>query len=246
MIPPPTTCESATAGERESGRRQGRVLSLAPRVLIGCECSGRVRSEFRALGCDAWSCDLKPAEDGDRHHIQADVLTVIDGYFPGHGQSAFEWDAAVFHPECTYLCNSGVRWLFDDNFEARKARWVEMRKACRFFLKLWNCSIPRIAIENPVMHGHAKNLIGIHQTQTVQPWHFGDPERKATCLWLKNLPPLVATDRVLPLGNSVHHEPPGPNRKANRSRTFPGFARAMAQQWSSLLSPSAKELQEQA
>jgi hypothetical protein len=108
-----------------------------------------------------------------------------------------------------------------------------MEQACDFFSALLNSNIPRIGLENPVMHGHAKRRIGVQQTQTVQPWWFGDAERKATCLWLKNLPPLVATNRVLPLGNSVHHEPPGPNRKANRSRTFPGLAEAMAQQWTS-------------
>ncbi len=188
------------------------------RVLIGCECSGRVRSALRALGHDGWSCDLKPAEDGSRYHIQGDVLEVIaDG-----------WDIGIFHPDCTYLCNSGVRWLEGGH---NVVRWLEMLQACDFFMCLWNAPIERIAIENPVMHRYAKERIGIQQTQTVQPWWFGDAERKATCLWLKNLPPLVKTDVVLPLGNSVHHEPPGPNRKANRSRTFMGLAAAMAQQW---------------
>jgi hypothetical protein len=152
-------------------------------------------------------------------HIQGDVLSIL-----GDG-----WDLMVAHPECTYLCNSGVRWLSTD-----PTRGLKMVEACEFFESLWIAPIPRIAIENPVMHGHAKQRIGVQQTQTVQPWWFGDCERKATCLWLKNLAPLTPTNPVLPLGNSVHREPPGPNRKKNRSRTFPGLAAAMAQQWGGL------------
>jgi hypothetical protein len=109
-----------------------------------------------------------------------------------------------------------------------------MIAACDFFIELLNAPIPKLAVENPVMHGHAKIRIGVGQTQVVQPWWFGDPERKATCLWLRGLPPLVRSNPVLPLGNSVHHEPPGPDRKKNRSRTFPGLARAMAEQWGGL------------
>jgi hypothetical protein len=187
------------------------------RVIVGCECSGRVRDALLRRGHDAWSCDLKPSETPGPH-IQDDVLNHLDD----------GWDLGIFHPDCTYLCNSGVRWL-----SVRPERIPLMEQACDFFSALLNSNIPRIGLENPVMHGHAKRRIGVQQTQTVQPWWFGDAERKATCLWLKNLPPLVATNRVLPLGNSVHHEPPGPNRKANRSRTFPGLAEAMAQQWTS-------------
>jgi len=186
------------------------------RVLVGCECSGVVRRAFRAAGHDAWSCDIKPAEDNSPHHLQCDVLNVL-----GNG-----WNLGIFHPDCTYLCNSGVRWL-----KERPERWALMHLACDFFSALWNAPIDSIAVENPVMHGYAKRIIGVQQIQTVQPWWFGDAERKATCLWLKNLPPLVRTNPVLPLGNSVHREPPGPHHKANRSRTFPGFAAAMANQW---------------
>jgi hypothetical protein len=175
-----------------------------------------VRDAFRARGYDAWSCDLLPAEDGSKYHVQCNVLDILNE----------GWDVGVFHPDCTFLCNSGVRWL------SRPGRRLEMNVACNFFLNLWQCRIPKVCIENPVMHGHAKKVIGVQQTQTVQPWWFGDPERKATCLWLRGLPPLVRSNQVLPLGNSVHHESPGPNRKKNRSRTFPGLAKAMADQWS--------------
>jgi hypothetical protein len=187
------------------------------RVLIGCEFSGRVRDAFLALGHDAWSCDLGPSEV-DGPHFEGDVRHVLDK----------GWDLAIFHPDCTYLCNSGVRWL------SRPGRKALMSEACRFFLQLWNSPIERVAIENPVMHGHAKEYIDVQQTQTVQPWWFGDAERKATCLWLRGLPPLVKTKPVLALGNSVHVEPPGPDRKRNRSRTFPGMAQAMADQWGAL------------
>lgn len=193
------------------------------RVLIACEFSGIIRNAFRARGHAAISCDLLPTEQPGPH-IQGDVLNVLDD----------GWDLMIAHPECTYLCNSGVRWL-----KTRPERWALMEAACDFFQAIQNAPIDHICIENPIMHGYAKTRLG-KQTQTVQPWWFGDPERKATCLWLKNLPPLVKTNPVLPLGNSVHREPPGPNRKANRSRTFPGLAAAMAEQWSHVLAPPHK------
>lgn len=185
------------------------------RILIACEQSGIVRDAFRARGFDAWSCDLLPSERPGQH-IQDDVRQHLSR----------DWDLLIAHPECTYLCNSGVRWLHE-----RPERWAMMNQACDFFLEMLNAPVPCIAVENPVMHKYAKERIGVRQSQTVQPWWFGDPERKATCLWLKGLPALKPTEAVLPLGNSVHSEPPGPNRKQNRSRTFPGFARAMARQW---------------
>jgi hypothetical protein len=194
-------------------------------VIIGCECSGEVRRAFRALGHNAWSVDLKPAEDGSPHHIQGDVLDNLDG-----------WDIGIFHPDCTYPANSGVQWL-----HTQPERWQFLDESCAFFLKLWNAPIDLIGIENPVMHGHAKQRIGMQQTQTIQPWWFGEEAFKATCLWLRGLPPLVPTNKLTPpkpgteehkRWSKVHREPPGPNRKANRSRTFPGIAQAMAAQWS--------------
>lgn len=187
-------------------------------MIVGCEKSGIVREAFRRRGHDAWSCDVQPT-DIPGNHIQDDILNHLDE----------GWDLGIFHPECTYLCNSGVRWLKD-----RPERWELMNDGCLFFRKLLSAPIKSIAVENHVMHKYAKQNIGVRQSQTVQPWWFGDAERKATCLWLKNLPLLKKSNPVLPLGNSVHHEPPGPNRKENRSRTFPGFAEAMAEQWGNL------------
>jgi hypothetical protein len=205
-------------------------------VLLGCECSGAVRREFRKLGHNAWSCDLKPAEDGSPYHIQGDIRYQLDGYYPGHGRSPEPWNLFIVHPDCTYMANSGVQWLHTD-----PGRWEKLDQACDFFLEMWNAPIDHIGVENPVMHGHAKKRIGMEQAQTIQPWWFGDEAFKATCLWLKGLPPLFETNRLTPpkkgtpehkKWSAVHREAPGPNRKANRSRTYPGIAAAMAEQWS--------------
>jgi hypothetical protein len=202
------------------------------RVLVGCECSGVVREAFRALRHDAWSCDLKPAEDGSPFHIQGDVLDhLADG-----------WDLGIFHPVCRYLTNSGAKHLY---LGMRKEnginpdRWAKMEAGAAFFLKLLNSPIPKVAVENPIMHRHAKAIIGVQQTQIVQPWMFGHLETKATCLWLRGLPPLEPTNNVydammaLPIAERarVHHMPPGPNREADRSRTLPGIGAAMARFW---------------
>lgn len=226
------------------------------RVLIGCEFTGTVRRAFAALGHDAWSCDLLPAADGSNRHIRGDVRDHLnDG-----------WDLlAVFHPPCTRLCNSGVRWLNEPPTNPPQgaspdvvAAWPEMNRDDRlavmwrlldegaaFFSELWNAPIERVAVENPVMHRHAKERIDGYQpaAQTVQPWWFGDEAFKATGLYLRNLPPLVATDRLTPpkagtpehkRWSAIHLAPPGPERWAFRSKTFDGIAEAMAQQWGDL------------
>lgn len=144
------------------------------RVLIGCETSGRVREAFRLLGHDAWSCDLLPADDDSQHHMQCDVRDAI---------RRGPWDLGIFHPPCTRLTNSGVRWL------AERDLWFEMADAARLFLDCLNAEIPRIAVENPIPHGHAMGLIKVPYTQIIQPWQHGHGETKATCLWLKGLPP---------------------------------------------------------
>ena len=192
------------------------------RVLIGCEFSGVGRQAFRDLGHDAWSCDMLPAEDGSPHHLQADVLTVLDR----------GWDLAIFHPPCTRLTNAGVRWLHERNL------WDDMREAARFFLALLHAPIPRVAVENPVPHRHAREIIG-RPSQALQPWQFGDQESKTTCLWLRGLPPLMDTDNVRELmlrrpkreTHRVHYASPGPDRWKERSRSYAGVMRAMAQQW---------------
>lgn len=193
------------------------------RVLVGCEFSGIVRDAFAALGHDAWSCDTLPTERPGQHY-QGDVRDLL---WQG-------WDLAIFHPPCTYLANSGAKHLYlgmKKSGGRNPERWALMQDAAAFFVILLNAPISRIAVENPVMHGHAKALIGVNQTQTFQPWQFGHGEVKRTCLWLKGLPPLKATNVVDGREARVHLEPPGADRWKDRSRTFTGIAEAMAQQW---------------
>lgn len=195
------------------------------RVLIACEFSGVVRNAFLAAGHDAWSCDLLPSEDGSNRHITGDARDLLnDG-----------WDMLmVAHPPCTRLCNSGVRWLnTPPPGRTLDSMWAELDEGAALFSAFWNAPIPRIAIENPVMHKHAKARITGYQefAQSVQPWQFGHPETKRTCLWLKGLPPLVPTNIVEGRQARVHRMPPGPDRWKERSRFFPGIAAAMADQW---------------
>lgn len=203
------------------------------RVLIGCECSGIVRRAFAALGHDVWSCDLKPAEDGSNRHIVGDVRDLLDE----------GWDLlAVMHPPCTRLCNSGVRWLSAPPPGRTLADMeAELIEGAALFTACWNAPIPRRAIENPVMHKHAKALIRGYRppAQSVQPWQFGtepggpDDQKKRTCLWLDGLLPLRPTGTLdgSTARDDVHRASPGPDRAARRSRFFPGLAKAMAMQW---------------
>jgi hypothetical protein len=178
------------------------------RVLVGCEFSGVVRDAFRARGHDAWSCDLLPTESPGPH-LQCDVRLVLGD----------RWDLLIAHPPCTYLARSGVRWW--------KGREAEQAEALAFFRLLLDAPIPRIAVENPI--GAAYRIR--RPDQLVRPWYFGDPEKKATALWLHGLPPLMAT--VVETGREarVHRAAPGPDRWKVRSRTCPGVAAAMAAQW---------------
>jgi hypothetical protein len=185
----------------------------SPRILVACEFSGIVRDAFIKQGCDAWSCDLLPSERPGPH-LQCDVLSVLDD----------GWNLLLAFPPCTHLAVSGARWFRD--------RQVEQQQAIDFFVALATCSIPRIAVENPV---------GIMSTrfrkpdQIIQPWMFGHGEVKATCLWLKNLPLLEPTAVVEGRQPRVHYESPGPDRWKRRSRTLEGVARAFAAQWGGLL-----------
>jgi hypothetical protein len=197
------------------------------RVLIACEFSGTVRRAFTARGHDAWSCDLLPAEDGSNRHIVGDARTLLnDG-----------WDLLmVAHPPCTRLCNSGVRWLTKAPPGRTLAEmWAELETGAALFSAFWNAPIERVAIENPVMHKHAKALIEGYAppAQSVQPWQYGHGEVKRTCLWLRGLPVLTPTDVVEGREARVHRMPPGPNRRKERSRFFSGIADAMADQWGS-------------
>jgi len=201
------------------------------RVLVGCEYSGVVREEFASRGHDAWSCDLLETEEPGQH-FQCDVLDVLDQ----------GWDLAIFHPDCTYLTNSGVHHLYRPNQEEPVAkgvpRWKRLHSAAMFFNKLKDCEIPKICIENPIPHCYAKNMIGKY-TQLIQPWQHGHSETKATCLWLKGLPNLPETNNVksemmkLPKKerSRVHYASPKADRWKDRSRTLPGIAKAMADTW---------------
>lgn len=200
---------------------------LSPmKVLVACERSGVVRSAFRALGHDAWSNDLVPADDGSPFHIQGDAIAAA--YSGG-------WDIIIAHPECTYLANSGAKHLYagmkaENGPEAD--RWAMMGAAALFFKLLLVAPAPMVAVENPVMLGHPRRLFDIPDpSQTIQPWEYGHGETKATCLWLRGLPPLMPTDVVQGREQRVFRMPPGPDRKRLRSRTFEGIARAMAEQW---------------
>ena len=195
------------------------------RVLVACEYSGRVRDAFIAKGHDAMSCDLLPTDVVGPHH-QGDVFDL----------DLTQFDLMVAHPPCTYLTNAGVTWLHRD-----PSRWAKLDEGAAFFKKLLDAPIPRICVENPIMHKYAKERIGgVKQTQVVQPWMFGHMEQKATCLWLKGLPPLTPTNNVKEAMMSLpdnqrqrlHYLPPGPDRWKLRSTTYQGVADAMAAQWS--------------
>lgn len=195
------------------------------KVLVACEFSGTVRDAFLERGHDAWSCDLLPDERGSNRHIRCDVRDILNE----------RWDMVIVaHPPCTRLCNSGVRWLSDPPPGRTSAEmWDELEAGADLFSTLWNASAPCVAVENPVMHKHAKERIRGYAppAQSVQPWQFGHPETKRTCLWLKNLPPLRPTNIVAGRQARVHRMPQGPNRWRERSRFFPGIAAAMADQW---------------
>lgn len=204
------------------------------RILIGCETSGVMRRAFAALGHDVWSVDLLPAEDGSNRHICGDVRDhLADG-----------WDMLmVAHPPCTRLCNSGVRWLHQPPPGRTLAEmWRELDEGADLFSACWRAPVDRVAVENPIMHKHARALLpdDLPRPQTVQPWWFGEPAFKATGFYLRGLPPLMATDRLTPpkagteahkAWSAVHRASPGPDRWKFRSRTFEGVASACAAQW---------------
>jgi len=192
------------------------------RVLVACEFSGIVRQAFRDKGHDAWSCDLLPAEDNSPYHYQCDVFPIMGSL----------WDLMIAHPPCTYLSVSGLHWN-----KRIPGREQETEKALEFVQKLMDTNIPKICIENPISCISTRIR---KPDQIVQPYMFGHPESKKTCLWLKGLPPLEPTN-ILPLPESGRWENqtpsgqnklgPSPDRWKERSRTYLGLARAMAAQW---------------
>jgi hypothetical protein len=202
------------------------------RVLIGCERSGRVRDAFAALGHDAWSCDLEPSDTPGQHY-QGDVRDILYD----------AWDMLIAFMPCTYLTVTGNRWMKPEYASRYPTRVQDRKDAIDFFMLLVNAPIRRIGAENP---------IGIMSTvyrkpdQIIQPYWFGDPHRKSTCLWLKNLPLLKPTNIVEPEYKVYRAK----NKRSGfskypmawtgtpdariRSNTFPGVARAMAEQWGNL------------
>lgn len=208
------------------------------RVLIACEFSGVVREAFRARGHDAWSCDLRPAEDGSKFHFQTDCEHLLFDY----------WDLLIAHPPCTHLSLSGIRWMKDHWVKraTKPPRWhdgtqkrAQQSEAAEFFRTLLNCNIPMRCLENPM--SMASTLVS-KRNQIIHPWQFGHMEQKQTWLWLRNLPKLKHTKNVraemmkLPKNERerIHHMPPGPERERLRSVTYSGIAEAMADQWGRL------------
>lgn len=195
------------------------------RVLVGCEYSGRVRNAFREAGHDAWSCDLLPSEDDSPFHIHGDVLPLL-----GQG-----WDLGIFHPPCTYLAVSGLHWNKRD-----PARAAKTEEALDFVRALMSAPIERIAVENPVSCISSRIR---KPDQIIQPYEFGEDASKKTCLWLKNLDPLTPTQMVAPrlvdgkprwsnqTDSGQNRLGPSEDRWKERSRTFAGVAKAMAEQW---------------
>ncbi len=189
------------------------------RVLIACEYSGRVRDEFLKLGHEAMSCDLLPT-DAAGPHYQGDVRDVLD----------YPWDMMIAHPPCTDLAVSGAAWF------AKKRMAGQQQASASFFMMLAKSDIPKIVIENPVC---VMSSLWRKPDQTIQPWMFGHMEQKATCLWLKNTPPLAPTNVVkeqmmlLPKNQRerLHYLPPSEDRWKLRSETYLGIAQAMASQW---------------
>ena len=196
------------------------------RVLVACEYSGRVRQAFRDRGFDAWSCDLLPSEDESPHHIVGDCLSLLDQ----------GWDLMIAHPPCTYLAVSGLHWNKRDPSRAEKTE-----EALRFVQALMSAPVSKIAVENPVSCISSRIR---KPDQIIQPWWFGEDASKKTCLWLKGLPLLRATDRLpgddktrranqTPSGQNKLG--PSPDRWKERSRTYLGIAKAMASQWGDVL-----------
>lgn len=192
------------------------------KILIACEESQEVCKAFRAKGHEAYSCDILPCSGGHPEwHIQGDVLEQLDR----------GWDLMIAHPPCTYLSNAGACHLFP-NKELNEERYKKGLEAKEFFMKLLNAPIQRICVENPVQ---SKIFNIIKYSQIIQPYQFGHPMAKKTCLWLKYLPPLQPTKLITDYESTRvagnWYNKGGKERQKNRSKTFPGIAKAMAEQW---------------
>ena len=190
------------------------------RVLVACEYSGTVRDAFIKLGHDVMSCDIIPT-DVPGPHYEGDVLDVInDG-----------WDLMIAHPPCTYLSNAGARFLYPKG-QLNSDRLKLGLEAKQFFMALYNSNIPKICVENPIPSTVYELPL---YTQTIQPYEYGHPFKKRTCLWLKGLPKLIPTNIVNERQSSKvpgnWFNKGGKDRQKNRAKTFQGIADAMASQW---------------
>jgi len=228
--PADEACEDALCPRTCPGTRLQALIDK-PRVLVACEYSATVRDAFRARGFDAWSCDLLPTEGDPRWHIQGDAI-----------EAAYSqrWDMLIAHPPCTYLSRAGARWW--KNAERRKLA----DQAAEFVFALHDAPVQHIAIENPIGQLNSRWR---YPDQTIQPWEYGHPFSKATCLWLKNLPPLMPTSiladhRPLIRSNVTATKRAGKPQRGVLSGglvsavTFPGIAAAMADQWGAFLKTS--------
>jgi hypothetical protein len=217
------------------------------KVLVACETSGTVRDAFYWAGHNAWSCDILPSDTPSNRHIQGDVREVL---------KMEQWDLLmVAHPPCTRLCNSGVRWLHKaPPNRTLDSMWAELDEGAALFRELMDADVPLIAVENPVMHKHAKQRIwgegweklskddGTFIQTSVQPYEFAesvdseDNVTKRTCLWLKGLPPLKKTSTLTreTARHDIHMATPSPDRWKLRSKFHKGLAEAMADQWGGL------------
>ena len=183
------------------------------KILVACEESQAVTIEMRRLGHEAYSCDIEPCSGGHPEwHLQVDAQELLK----------MKWDMILAFPPCTHLAVSGARYFEQKRKDGRQQAAID------FFMQFANADCSKIAIENPV---------GIMSTyyrkpdQIIQPWQFGHGETKKTCLWLKGLPPLISTEIVEGREQRIWKMPPSEDRAKNRAKTFPGIARAMAEQW---------------
>lgn len=197
------------------------------KVLVACEFSGIVRSAFEARGHEAWSVDLEPTEIPGNHY-EGDIFDFWCQDVIGPFES---FDLMIAHPPCTFLTNAANRWLYEDSSKGTaEERREDREKAMVFFEQIQAMPIEKKAIENPIIHGDVLERVGRYQ-DIIHPGDFGHPEKKTICLWLYNLPPLMSTMIEQYREPKVHEAQPGEDRWKERSRFFPGIAKAMAEQW---------------
>lgn len=194
-------------------RRRWRTMGRGMNILVACEESQAVTIELRNLGHLAFSCDILPCSGGHPEwHVQADVVPLLQ----------IKWDMVIAFPPCTHLSVSGARWFEEKRRDGRQAQAID------FFMQFTELDCPKVAIENPI---GIMSKLWRKPDQIIQPWQFGHGETKATCLWLKGLPLLVPTCIVEGREARIHRMPPGDRRSELRSKTYPGIAKAIAEQW---------------